>query len=96
MALITPFTTGMRPAFVGGGGRASVSSEVGNFVILALFAVLTSFLAESSDLGPLVNSLGFHLLNYNLSLVLVRLLSLEVLQLLGLTLDLLTRVLTLF
>ena len=78
MALISTFTNDMRPAFVGGDSRSSVSSKVGNFVILALFAVLTSFLAESSDLGSLVNSLGFQLLNKNLRLVLVRLLLLEV------------------
>lgn len=96
MALITPFTASMRPAFIGGSGRASVSSEVGNFVILALFAVLTSFLAQSSNLGSLIHSLRFDLLNYNLRLILVRLLAFEVLQLLGLTLDLLIGVLTLF
>lgn len=65
-------------------------------MILALFAVLTSLLAESPDLRPLVHSLGFHLLNDNLGLILIGLLAFEVLKLLSLILYFLTRILALF
>lgn len=96
VALLAPLAAGVGPAFGGGGRRAPVAAEVGDFVVLTLFAVLTPLLAQSPNLRPLVDSLRLHLLNDDLGLVLVGLLPLEILQLLGLSLDLLTRVLTLF